>query len=155
MVVREPPFPPCQINPVADQPRCRLGQAEGTANRLTFFHYRCRHRRMLGKLRVTDATLDVLQILLRGDDESYGWKIAQEIGRATGSVFPILARLEQAGWAVSEWETSEQSARGSRRRFYRLSQEGMAQARKVLTEKRPPVSNQGISWSPRLQAEGA
>lgn len=110
---------------------------------------------MTGKLRVTDATLDVLEVLLRRDDELYGWKIAQEIGRATGSVFPILARLEQAGWAVSEWETSEQSARGSRRRFYRLSPDGMARARAVLAEKRPPPVPSWVRRPVQLGAEGA
>lgn len=89
---------------------------------------------MTGKLRVTDATLDVLEVLLGPDDELYGFKIAKEIDRPTGSVFPILARLEQAGWVFSKWETSEQNSRGSRRRFYRLSPDGVAQAREMLAE---------------------
>ncbi|MGH3870633.1 MAG: PadR family transcriptional regulator [Pseudonocardiaceae bacterium] len=89
---------------------------------------------MAGKPRVTDATLDVLEVLLGPDDELYGFKIAKEIGRPTGSVFPILARLEQMGWVLSEWETSEQSARGSRRRFYRLNPDGVTRARAMLAE---------------------
>ena len=62
--------------------------------------------------RVTDATLDVLgEVLLDGDDELYGLKIAKAAGRPTGSVFPILGRLEQMGWVVSEWESSDPAAR--------------------------------------------
>lgn len=105
---------------------------------------------MAGKLRVTDATLDVLEVLLDSDDDLYGFKIAKEIKRPTGSVFPILARLEQMGWAVSEWETSEQSERGSRRRFYRLSRDGVTRARAVLAERRPvqdPVPCPGFRGS--------
>ena len=111
---------------------------------------------MAGKLRVTDATLDVLEVLLGPDDELYGLKIAKAIDRPTGSVFPILARLEQMGWAVSAWETTEPSARGARRRFYRLSPEGVAGARAVLAERRGgrrvPVPIPGIR---RPGAEGA
>lgn len=117
---------------------------------------------MAGSLRVTDATLDVLEVLLRSDDELYGFKIAKAIKRPTGSVFPILARLEQLGWAVSEWETSEQSQRGARRRFYRLSPDGMARARSVLATRRPApeqvpdlVPCPGISWTLRPGTEGA
>lgn len=114
---------------------------------------------MAGELRVTDATLDVLEALLGPDDELYGFKIAQEIGRATGSVFPILARLEKMGWAVSEWETSEKS--GSRRRFYRLSPDGVAGARAVLAEgqarrrDRKKVPRRALSGILRPGAEGA
>jgi PadR family transcriptional regulator PadR len=79
----------------------------------------------------------VLEVLLRADDELYGFKIAQAIDRPTGSVFPILARLEQKGWAISEWEAGGPSERGARRRFYRLSPEGFDQARAVLAERRP------------------
>jgi PadR family transcriptional regulator PadR len=91
------------------------------------------------KLRITDATLDVLEVLLRPGDELYGFKIAQAIGRPTGSVFPILARLERAHWAESEWEKANDQSRqwGARRRFYRLSSEGKAWAQAVLAERRP------------------
>ena len=87
------------------------------------------------RFKVTEATLDVLEALLGPDDELYGLKIAKAIERPTGSVFPILARLEQAGWVASEWETAE--ARGPRRRFYRLSPDGLSGARALLAERRP------------------
>lgn len=91
---------------------------------------------MVGRPRITDATLDVLEVLLGSDDDLYGLKIAKRIGRPTGSVFPILARLEDLGWVISEWETAEPAARGPRRRFYRLSPDGLASARAVLVERR-------------------
>jgi DNA-binding PadR family transcriptional regulator len=97
--------------------------------------------------RVTAATLDVLEVLLDHDDgQLYGLKIAKMIGRPTGSVFPILARLEQLGWVTSKWETAEQSASGSRRRFYRLSGEGMASGRVLLDQRRPVRT--GFRWQP-------
>ncbi len=97
--------------------------------------------------RVTAATLDVLEALLDHDDgKLYGLKITKMVGRPTGSVFPILARLEQLQWATSYWETTEQSASGPRRRFYRLSPEGMASARSLLAERRP--ARRGFGWQP-------
>jgi PadR family transcriptional regulator, regulatory protein PadR len=89
------------------------------------------------RFRVTDATLDVLEVLLGPDQELYGLKIAKAAGRPTGSVFPILARLEQMGWVVSEWESGDPAARGPRRRFYRLSGAGLPTARELISLRRP------------------
>jgi PadR family transcriptional regulator, regulatory protein PadR len=90
--------------------------------------------------RVTDATLDVLEVLLHGGGDLYGLKIAKAAGRPTGSVFPILAKLEDCGWVASEWETGDRAARGPRRRFYELSPDGLIQARQLLTERRGTVA---------------
>jgi PadR family transcriptional regulator, regulatory protein PadR len=89
--------------------------------------------------RVTRATLDVLEALMGPDDELYGLKIAQNAGRKVGSVYPILARLEENGWVESSWEREERGERGPRRRFYRFSPDGLAAARMLLTERRGAV----------------
>jgi DNA-binding PadR family transcriptional regulator len=84
---------------------------------------------------MTDATLDVLEVLLSQDNELYGLKIAQATGRPTGSIYPILARLEQIGWMTSEWEPGDDPAvRGSRRRFYQLTPNGIVAARTALAK---------------------
>ena len=85
--------------------------------------------------KVTDATLDVVETLLSGDDELYGLKIAKSIGRPSGSVVPILMRLEACGWVLSEWEQDE-SARGPRRRFYRLHADHIGDARRLVSERK-------------------
>jgi PadR family transcriptional regulator PadR len=89
--------------------------------------------------RVTPATLDVLEALMGPDEELYGLKIAQNAGRKAGSVYPILARLEEAGWVQSSWESEERDERGPRRRFYRLDPGGLAAARALLIERRGAV----------------
>lgn len=89
--------------------------------------------------RVTPATLDVLEALMGPDNELYGLKIAQNAGRKTGSVYPILARLEALGWVESFWERAERGERGPRRRFYRLSADGLGAARALLIERRGAV----------------
>ena len=73
------------------------------------------------------------------DDELYGLKIAQNAGRKAGSVYPILARLEEAGWVESSWEREERGERGPRRRFYRLVPDGLAAARALLADRRGGV----------------
>jgi PadR family transcriptional regulator len=106
---------------------------------------------MGNKLRMTDATLDVLEVLLGPDEDLYGLKIANAIQRPTGSVFPILARLEQFGWVTSEWEVSEPSVRGPRRRFYRLSPQGLGAARSALAERRPARKLAGSARTRKLR----
>src|SRR5258708_35552908 len=36
--------------------------------------------------------------------ESYGLQLCGETGLPAGTIYPILARLEQAGWGRSSWE---------------------------------------------------
>jgi PadR family transcriptional regulator, regulatory protein PadR len=106
--------------------------------------------------RVTDATLDVLEVLLHGVGDLYGLKIAKAAGRPTGSVFPILAKLEGCGWVTSEWETGDPATRGPRRRFYQLSPDGLVQARQLLVQRRdsPARSRPQLAPAPRPGWEG-
>jgi len=98
----------------------------------------------MGQLsRITPATLDVLEVLLDEKAEHYGLAISRKAGLATGSTFPILARLERIGWATSYWEETGPDSRGPRRRFYRLTPEGMAGARVAVDERR----GKGLVWA--------
>jgi PadR family transcriptional regulator, regulatory protein PadR len=81
----------------------------------------------------------VLEVLLGPDEGLYGLKIAQLAGRKTGSVYPILARLEDAGWVESSWEGDARDERGPRRRFYRLSAGGLDAARAELVRHRGAI----------------
>jgi DNA-binding PadR family transcriptional regulator len=65
----------------------------------------------------------------------YPLAVAAQVGY--GRVYVILARLERSGWVAGDWGTPD--ARGDRRRFYRLTDEGRAQAMAILklTEDRP------------------
>lgn len=85
---------------------------------------------------MTLATQTVLKVFL--DDPAtprYGFDIARDAGLATGSLYPILARLEQAGWVSSSWEDQGLAAEGRpRRRYYHLTAEGETSARQALNE---------------------
>jgi len=78
-------------------------------------------------------------VLLDDQTEHYGLAIARKAGLATGSTFPILARLERIGWASSYWEETDAASRGPRRRFYQLTPDGMAGARALIAERRRSV----------------
>jgi PadR family transcriptional regulator PadR len=86
--------------------------------------------------RITKATIQVLSVLLQdpGGDH-YGLEVAKQADLPTGSVYPILARLEQYGWVDSAWEEIDPAVEGRRpRRYYRLNVYGAQQARRALTD---------------------
>jgi DNA-binding MarR family transcriptional regulator len=91
---------------------------------------------MGSNVRITLQTLQVLQALLDGPaDEHYGLKISEVSGLPTGSIYPILARLEAAGWVISAWEDIDEKAEGRRRRrYYQLTDEGAERARSEVDD---------------------
>jgi PadR family transcriptional regulator PadR len=82
--------------------------------------------------RMTIPTQLVLQALVE-TDEAYGAELGGLTRLASGTVHPILARLEGIGWVVSRWEDIDPATEGRpARRYYRLTEEGRAQARAAL-----------------------
>jgi PadR family transcriptional regulator, regulatory protein PadR len=81
--------------------------------------------------RMTVPMLSVLAALVSGDGW-YGLRIAEATAMRTGSVYPILARFERAGWVTSTWEDkqdpAEKSDPGAKRKYYRLTPEGRERA---------------------------
>jgi PadR family transcriptional regulator PadR len=65
--------------------------------------------------------------------EHYGFEIAKATGLKSGTLYPIMARLEEAGWVTSGWELPTDVSSGRpRRRYYRLSPDAAARARVEL-----------------------
>jgi PadR family transcriptional regulator, regulatory protein PadR len=99
--------------------------------------------------------LQVLRALL--DDpvaEHYGLKISEKSGLPTGSIYPILTRLENAGWVSSAWEDIDESAAGRRaRRYYQLTDEGAERARSEIAGMKQRLSPTAPA-RPRLQPGG-
>lgn len=86
--------------------------------------------------RLTPATLDVLDALLDASAPVWGLRVVKRTGRPAGSVYPILERLERAGWVASDWE-DDPDRTGPRRRLYRLEPHGAVAARAALEARRP------------------
>jgi PadR family transcriptional regulator PadR len=83
------------------------------------------------KLRKTPAFLAVVEVLLHSE-RPYGLEIIERTGLPSGTVYPLLARLENAGWITSRWEDGDDNARGPRKRIYEVTPAGAEQAREAL-----------------------
>lgn len=76
--------------------------------------------------RLSSATALVLDALARGS--RYGFDILDATGLPSGTVYPILRRLEQDGLATSRWEPARVAQQEQRppRRYYVLTTQGTA-----------------------------
>jgi PadR family transcriptional regulator, regulatory protein PadR len=85
-------------------------------------------------VRMSLQTLRVLEAFLENPtDQLSGSDVHQRCGIASGTLYPILLRLESAGWFVSRWEAVDPSAAGRpRRRLYRLTSTGLRRATEVF-----------------------
>ena len=78
--------------------------------------------------RMTIPTQLVLQALLEAD-EAYGAQLGSVTHLPSGTVHPILARLEGREWVVSHWEDIDPAIEGRpARRYYRLTNTGRTEA---------------------------
>lgn len=84
--------------------------------------------------RMTTQTLAVLAVMLgEPTAEWYGFDLADRAGLKTGTLYPILVRLEHAKWLHSYWETVDPHVVGRpRRRLYELTAEGQQAAQAEL-----------------------
>ena len=92
---------------------------------------------------MTIPTQLVLRALLADPArELYGAEIAAEAGLPSGTVHPILARLEGVQWLESQWEDIDPRAEGRpARRYYRLTASGAEAARTALARAYVPRRN--------------
>lgn len=100
---------------------------------------------------MTMSTRVVLQTLLqKSGQEMYGLQISREAKLPSGTIHPILARLERLGWVESFWEEIDPIKQGRpRRRYYRLSAKGAARASAALEDRGTVVltSRPGLAGS--------
>jgi DNA-binding PadR family transcriptional regulator len=102
---------------------------------------------MADKIRISGPTLKLLKLLLESPREGRsGAAISKLTKLGSGTMYPLLQRLEIAGWIEGEWETVDPSEVGRpKRRFYKLTRSGQAEAVKVFAEFTPPVG--ALSWT--------
>lgn len=86
------------------------------------------------EVKLTQRTTAVLAELLTETSRArYGLEIARRCGVGVSTVYDILMKLERSGWVESEWERVDpQQAGRPRRRLYRLTGRGAAQAQADL-----------------------
>ena len=100
--------------------------------------------------RMTIPTQLVLAALLEEPArERYGAELGAIAGLPSGTIHPILARLEGAGWLDSRWEDIDPRREGRpARRYYRLTATGAGASRAALARVRRGA------WKPRLGPAG-
>ena len=102
-------------------------------------------------LRMTLATQLVLRAMLAAPTrETYGLQICHAAGLPSGTIHPILARLEREhGWVTSRWEDITPHHEGRpRRRYYKLTEDGAERARIALAQATTSVTALGLRPRP-------
>jgi PadR family transcriptional regulator PadR len=69
------------------------------------------------------------------DEPPWGYRICEVTGLGSGTVYPILERLEEAGWILGNWEPEQPEAR-PRRRFYSVTNTGRSEYENALNSRR-------------------
>jgi len=83
----------------------------------------------------------------KADDPLWGYKLCELTGLGSGTIYPIMERLETGKYVEARMETPRPANRPPRR-FYELTNTGRELAAQARTARRAPV------WVPR-SAPGA
>ncbi len=83
--------------------------------------------------RLSFTAFSVLYAMANG--HSYGFDIMDTTGLASGTVYPVLSRLQRDGLVESSWEDEAPAADEGRpaRRYYELTPEGSKALAEALT----------------------
>ena len=85
------------------------------------------------------GSLELIVLHLLQPGEAYGYEIVTKLttqtngalGVTDGTLYPVLYRLERAGFVVVRWETPE---RGVPRKYYRLTESGQDELARLKHE---------------------
>lgn len=97
--------------------------------------------------RLTVQTLKVLgAVFSAAPSDVAGVDIANATKLSSGTLYPILLRLEEAGWLGSHWEDGAPQMLGRpRRRFYHLTALGARETKLAFREVRSAIGD--LSWA--------
>lgn len=87
-------------------------------------------------MRITIPVAKILAAFLaEATEDRYGLDLMKVTGLPSGTLYPILQRLQEAGWVAAKWEEIDPVAEGRpARRYYRLTPDGAKHARIALAE---------------------
>jgi DNA-binding PadR family transcriptional regulator len=85
------------------------------------------------------GSLELIVLHLLKSGEAYGYEIVTKVttrsngalGVTDGTLYPVLYRLERAGFVAVRWETPE---RGVPRKYYRLTESGREELARLTHE---------------------
>jgi PadR family transcriptional regulator, regulatory protein PadR len=99
-------------------------------------------------LRMTMQTQAVLRVFLASPErEIYGLEIAAHTGLLPGTTYPILVRLERAGWVTPRWENIDpHDEQRPRRRYYKMTPRGIEHAARELARREEKAAAAARRW---------
>jgi DNA-binding PadR family transcriptional regulator len=82
-------------------------------------------------------------------EETFGFELAQVSGLPSGTIYPILHRLEQGGWISGRWQDADNSVDDlpRRRRYYRLTGAGRREAQRATAGQSGALRQLVPGWS--------
>ncbi|WP_414689195.1 PadR family transcriptional regulator [Nocardioides sp. PD653] len=101
--------------------------------------------------RVSTSLLKVGTALLASPHSvHWGYELSRSTGVRAGTMYPILGRMLDSGWLHDGWE--EPGSNGGRppRRYYRLTEVGIAELTSLLAARSVPRSNGVKSARPQV-----
>ena len=103
------------------------------------------------KIRLTAVVWDILDVLSNApsDDPPWGLRICEQTGHGTGTIYPALDRLLQAGMIAAQWEDPPPADR-PKRRFYEITSTG----REWFTVAVRAHEERRAKWLPRASQPG-
>lgn len=88
------------------------------------------------RLRTSPQTLSLLEtLLIHATRWHHGYVLSQQTGLASGTLYPILMRLEKRKWLETRWEEPGVTGRPPRH-LYRLTSDGREWAREEMRDAR-------------------
>jgi DNA-binding PadR family transcriptional regulator len=103
--------------------------------------------------KMTLTTVGVLKAVAQG--HRYGFSIMDATGFSSGTVYPILGRLEEGGWVRSRWEDQQiaHSEKRPPRRYYEITAAGSTRLEAALERLRaladPAIPSSGTAVAER------
>jgi PadR family transcriptional regulator, regulatory protein PadR len=92
-------------------------------------------------------TGQIFQALLDAPGETYGFELIKVTGLPSGSVYPILRRLEDQKIVTAREEIIDPKAKRPRYRiYYRLSAEGRRVAREATSDRSKALRELNPGW---------
>lgn len=110
---------------------------------------------MADDVRLSEPTLRTLRYLLcDATKPRSGADLMKATKLGSGTMYPLLARLDAAGWIEGQWEEIDpREAARPRRRLYVLTMAGRARARSVFSQLNVPpdvekaLAKGGLAWN--------
>jgi PadR family transcriptional regulator, regulatory protein PadR len=102
-------------------------------------------------MRVTAAAGRVLAVFLTDPAQPrYGYDLMRAARLPSGTLYPLLARLQDEGLVASRWEPAGQAGGRPPRRYYQLTEDGIRVARLERATAAQPGTGRRVKGASRV-----